>query len=191
MLTRRLGKHVCGPLVALCALILVFWAGSYRSIANLKLPVSAGATRWELTSYRGIFSVALVGNYPTSQTAVVSVRGQDVNVLAEAWDQQYWAAAYAGFSVEDSNIVLGDVGDGQWVARRWSAINLPYWAIFMFAAIGPLHGVYLALRARRRTSHGQCGECGYELGDGQVCQACAARAMLIGGTSHVHIVRPA
>ena len=187
MSVRRLGKHVSGPLVGLCALIVVFWAGSYRSISHLKLPVSAGSTRWELTSYRGILTVALIANHPTSQSAVVSVR-RDFSELAAAWDEQYWTAAFAGFSVEDSHIMLGQI-DGESVVRRWSAMHLPYWAMFLLGAMGPMHGVYIVLRAHRRTTHGQCADCGYELGGGPVCQACAARSLLIGASPRVQLVR--
>lgn len=189
MLVRLLCKSVCGPLLAAAALVAVFWAGSYRSISHASLPVAAGSTRCEVWSYRGLISITLIDDFPTSKPASASVRRDD-EWTAAAWDERNWSAAIAGFSVEDASIWLTDPQQEHAVVRRWSAMNLPYWLLFSLAALGPLRGVCVALRVYRRTTHGQCGDCGYELGDGQVCQACAARAGLIGASSRVRLVQP-
>jgi hypothetical protein len=185
----RLGKGAYGPLLALCALIVVVWAGSYRSIAHVKLPVSAGSTRWEFRSYRGVLSVALIENHPTGATTAAGVRGADTD-LAAAWDECYWTGAIAGFSFEESQIWLRDA-DNHLIARHWNAMNLPYWMMLLLAALAPAHAAYLIVRAHRRTTHNLCGDCGYDLGDGAVCQACAARSAIIGASPRMQLVRPA
>jgi hypothetical protein len=184
---RRLFKGAHGTLLALCALICVLWGGSYRSIADVKLPVAAGSTRWQFTSYRGVMSVSLAENFPTTESAVFCVRHDD-STIADAWDERYFSGALAGVGFEDAQIWLRS-SDDELVARHWTALNLPYWLLLSVAALAPLHGVYLVVRAYRRTTHNQCSECGYDLGDGQICQACAARAMLIGASSRVQLVR--
>jgi len=184
---RRLFKGAYGPLLALCALIGVLWVGSYRSVAQARLPVSAGGTRWEMTSYRGVVAFALIENYPTNASSYF-VAHRDNEIVSEAWDERYWTAAIAGLAFEDAQLWLPDA-DGEMVVRRWSALNVPYWLIMSVALLGPLQGAYLVLRAYRRTTHNQCCECGYDLGDGHVCQACAARAMLIGASGRMHLVR--
>jgi hypothetical protein len=187
MTIRRLFKGVYGPLIALCALIAVLWVGSYRSVAHAKLPISAGGTRWEMTSYRGVLAFALIENYPIDATACFVARGDD-EMLAAAWDERYWCAAIAGIAFDDAHIWIPD-GDNELVVRRWSALNLPYWLLMSVALIRPIQGCYLIVRAYRRSAHNQCGDCGYDLGDGEICQACAARAALIGASSRMHLVR--
>jgi len=187
MSIRRLFKGSYGSLLALCALIGVLWAGSYRSVAQARLPVSAGETRWEITSYRGVVAFALIENYPTDASIYVAAR-HDNDILAGSWDERYWTAAIAGIAFEDAQIWIQNA-DGEMVVRRWSALNIPYWLIVSIFSLGPLQGVYLVLRAHRRTTHNQCGDCGYDLGDGEICQACAARAAIIGATSRMHLVR--
>jgi hypothetical protein len=184
---RRLFKGAHGPMLALCALIGVLWVGSYRSVAHAKLPVSPGATRWEFTSLRGALCVALTDNYPTGNTAHFAARRADADMAAAA-DDRYHNAAIAGLGFEDAQLWLPD-GDGDFCVRRWTALHLPYWLLLAVAMLGPLHGVYVVARAYRRTTHNQCGDCGYDLGDGEVCQACAARAALIGASSRVQLVR--
>ena len=183
----RLFKGTCGPLLAACALIAVLWAGSYRSITQVGLPVSVGGTRCECTSYRGLLSVALIENYPMNRPAAAVVHRDDANIAA-SWDEQFSSGAIGGFSVDDAQIWLTSP-DGEVVARHFSALNLPYWLLLSLAALAPAHAAYLLVRAYRRTTHNQCGECGYELGDGEICQACAARAMIVGATSRMHPVR--
>ena len=186
----RLGKGACGPLLALCGLIAVLWAGSYRSAAQVRLPVEQGSSRWSVTSYRGIVSLVRIHEHPTTRAASAVVRPTNEQAAAR-WDDQYWSGALAGFSVEDAQVWLGDA-DGRLVVRRWSGVNLPYWLLFSAAALAPLHGAYVLVRARRRSARNRCGACGYELGDGATCQACVARAVLIGGASpRVRLVRPA
>jgi hypothetical protein len=109
--------------------------------------------------------------------------------LAGAWDERYWTAAVAGFSFEESQIWLRNPDDDL-VVRHWNAINLPYWMMMLVASLGPAHVMYLVVRAHRRTTHNQCGDCGYDLGDGEICQACAARSAVVGATSRVQFVRP-
>jgi hypothetical protein len=184
---RRLFKGAYGPLLALCALIGVLWAGSYRSVALARLPVSAGETRWEITSYRGVLAFALIENYPTDADYYIDAR-RDNGVVAGAWDERYWTAAIAGLAFEDAQLWLPN-GDGEMVVRRWSALNIPYWLVMSIVSLAPLHGVYLVFRAYRRTTHNQCSECGYDLGDGEICQACAARAVIVGATSRLQLVR--
>jgi len=77
------------------------------------------------------------------------------------------------------------------VARHFSALNLPYWLLLSLAALAPAHAAYLLVRAYRRTTHNQCGECGYDLGDGACCKACAARAPVAGTKSRLQLVRTA
>lgn len=178
-----------GPLLALCALVGVLWAGSYRSVAHVKLPVSAGATRWELASYRGTISISAIENHPTAAQSDMIARPDNLWTAA-LWDARCATAAVAGFSVEDSQIWVADV-DGALVPRRLTAVNVPYWALLMLVALGPLQGLYVVVRACRRATHNQCGACGYELGDGVVCQACAARRMVLGPTHRMQLVRPA
>src|SRR5687768_3283411 len=101
MTFRRLFKGVYGPILAACALVAVLWAGSYRSIAHAKLPVSPGGTRWELTSYRGVLSVALIENYPVAENAFFVARRADA-VLANEWDEHYWSGSVGGFGFEDA-----------------------------------------------------------------------------------------
>ena len=184
---RRLFKGAYGPLLALCALIGVLWAGSYRSVALARLPVATGGTRYEMTSYRGVLAIAVIDNYPANATSYFAAR-HDSDQLSDAWDERYWTAAIAGIAFEDAQIWLPDE-EGDLVVRRWSALNLPYWLLMSIAMLGPLQGAYLIARAYRRTTHNQCGDCGYDLGDGEICQACAARAAIIGATSRMHLVR--
>ncbi len=184
---RRLFKGAYGPLLALCALVGVLWAGSYRSVAHAKLPVAEGATRWEFTSYRGVVAVALIENYPSDAFGQFDAHA-DNNDLAGAWDERYWTAALVGFAFEDSQIWVPSL-EGDLLPRHWMALNLPYWLLLSIALIGPARAFYVALRAHRRTTHTQCGECGYDLGDGERCQACAARAALIGASSRMQLVR--
>jgi hypothetical protein len=184
---RRLFKGACGPLLAMCALVGVLWAGSYRSIALAKMPVSAGGTRWELTSYRGVLAIAVTDDFPMD--ALAHARAYpDNDEIAAAWDERYWTAALAGLAFDDTQVWIQDL-EGGLVARRWTALNLPYWLLLSIALLGPLHGVYACCRAYRRTTHNQCADCGYDLGDGEICQACAARAMIVGATSRMHLVR--
>ena len=187
----RLGKGACGPLVALCALVAVLWAGSYRSVAQVRSPVSAGGTRANVTSFRGVLVVALIEDHPVQEGAVASVRRAEPEAAA-LWDDQHWSASFAGFCVEDAQVWVPNAA-GERVVRRWKAINLPYWLLFAVAVAGPLSRVCRAVRAHRRLAHDQCGECGYDLGGGAVCQACAARAQLIGvggGSRGVRLVQP-
>ena len=187
MTFRRLFKGAYGPLMALCALIAVLWVGSYRSIAHAKLPISSGGTRWEITSYRGVLAVALIENYPCDAGACFAARRDD-DIFAASWDERYWSAALAGLAFEDAQIWVPNADD-ELVVRRWSALDLPYWLMWSLALIGPIQGCYLMVRTYRRTSHNQCGDCGYDLGDGETCQACAARAAIIGASSRMHLVR--
>lgn len=184
---RRLFTGGYGPLMALCALLGVLWAGSYRSVAHVKFPVSYGGTRWELTSYRGILAVALIDNYPTDAAPTLVAR-RDNPRYAALWDDRCATAAVLGFSFEDSQVWVPNA-DRQLVARRLTAANLPYAALLLVAAVGPLNALFVIARAYRRTTHNQCGDCGYELGDGVVCQACAARAMMLGATHRMQLVR--
>jgi hypothetical protein len=184
---RRLFKGAYGPLLALCALVGVLWLGSYRSIAHAKLPVAAGGTRWEMTSYRGVLTVALIDSYPMDSVAAF-VAVEDNEDLAGAWDERYWSGAIAGIAFEDAQTWLAGL-DGDLVARRWSALSLPYWLLLSVTLLAPVHAAYIALRAYRRTTHNQCADCGYDLGDGEICQACAARAMLIGASARVQLLR--
>ena len=178
MSLRWLFKGAYGPLLALCALVAVLWVGSYRSIAHAKLPVSPGATRWEFTSYRGLLAIALVENHPTSDTAYFIARSDDAALAAE-WDNCHWTGATGGIGFDDAQVLRSDY-DGMLVVRHWTALTLPYWLLMSIPALGLARGVYVALRAHRRVTHNQCGDCGYDLGDGAICQACAARARLIG-----------
>ena len=80
--------------------------------------------------------------------------------------------------------------EGELLARHWMALNLPYWLLLSVALIGPRHArLRRAPRATAGSTHNQCGECGYDLGDGEICQACAARAVLIGASSRMQLVR--
>jgi hypothetical protein len=186
---RRLFTGGYGPLLALGALVGVLWAGSYRSIAAVKLPVSPSETRWQFTSYHGTVTIALIDNHPTSADAAVIVR-RDNPSFAAVWDARCATASLGGFSFEDAQVWVTD-GDNELVVRRLSAVNLPYWALLALALVGPLHGAYVIARAHRRTTHNQCGECGYDLGDGAVCQACAARTMVVSPTHRMQLVRSA
>ena len=183
----RLFKGACGPLLAVCALVGVLWGGSYRSIAVAKMPVAAGGTRWEVTSYRGVLALAVIDDYPMDLLGHARAY-PDNRDIAAAWDERYWTAAIAGLAFDDTQVWIQDL-EGNLVARRWTALNLPYWLLLSVALLGPLHAVYCLCRARRRSAHNQCGECGYDLGDGEICQACAARAMILGATSRMHLVR--
>ena len=171
----------------MCALIGVLWAGSYRSIALARLPVAHGGTRWELTSYRGVVSIAVINDYPMDALGSAAAY-PDSEQLAAAWDERYWAGAIAGLAFEDSQVWLDSL-EGDVIGRRWTALSLPYWLLLSIGLLGPLHAVYAVYRAYRWTTHNQCGECGYDLGDGEVCQACAARAMIVGASSRMHLVR--
>ncbi len=187
MTFRRLFKGTYGLLMALCALVAVLWVGSYRSIAHAKLPISHGGTRWEITSYRGVLAFALIENYPCDASACFVAR-RDNDILAASWDERYWSAAIAGIAFEDAQIWIPNADDER-VVRRGSALDLPYWLMLSVAMIGPIQGCYLLGRAFLRTSHNQCGDCGYDLGDGEICQACAARAAIIGASTRMHLVR--
>ena len=192
MVIRRLFTGGYGPLLALCALVGVLWAGSYRSVAHVKLPVSAGGTRWQFMSYRGTLAISLCDNHPTDAATDIGARsddGDDDGPFRQLWDDRCATAAIGGFSFEDTQIWVAD-REGNAVARRLTAVNLPYWALLALALLGPLHCAYVIARAHRRTTHNQCGECGYELGDGVVCQACAARAAIVGGPRHLRLVHP-
>lgn len=187
MCIRRLFKGAYGPGLALCALIGVFWAGSYRSIADIKLPVAAGSSRWQVLSYRGVISIALAENYPTTESAAFAIRHDD-SEIADQWDERYYTGAIAGIGFEDAQIWLRSPDDDP-VVRHWTALNLPYWLLMFVAMLAPLHGLFICIRAHRRVTHNQCGVCGYDLGDGEHCQACAARAMLMGASPRMHLVR--
>jgi hypothetical protein len=184
---RPLFKGAYGPLVALCALVVVLWVGSYRSIADVRLPVTAGSTRWVFTSYRGVLSISLAENFPTTESATFAARHDDSD-LAGLADDRYYTGALAGLGFEDTQVWLRDA-DGELVVRHFTALNLPYWLPLCILLLGPLHCVYVILRGHRRTTHNQCSACGYDLGDGEMCQACAARATLIGASSRMHLVR--
>jgi len=187
MAFRRLFKGVYGPLLAACALLGVLWVGSYRSYARMKLPVSAGGTRCELTSYRGVLALSVIDDYPIADTSHFAAL-RDNEDIARVWDDRYWTAAFAGLAFEDTQVWI-DAQEGALVARRLNTLNLPYWLLLSVALLGPVQGGYLVIRAYRRTSHNQCGECGYDLGDGEICQACAARAALIGASPRMQLVR--
>ena len=190
MAFHRLGKGAHGPALVLCALAAVLWAGSYLAAVQFKLPVTQGSTRWSVTSCRGIVSISLIHGYPLSQPGDAWVHRTDADDAAR-WDAQYRAASVAGFSVEDAHVWIRD-GEDEMVVRRWNSLNLPYWLLFAAAAAAPLHALYVLVRARRRNAHNCCGVCGYALGDGATCQACAARAVLIGGaSSRVRLIHPA
>ena len=184
---RPLFKGAYGPLVALCALVAVLWIGSYRSIADARLPVTAGSTRWVFTSYRGVLSISLAENYPTTESASFLARHDDPD-FAAAWDERFFTGAIVGLGFEDTQIWLPS-GEGEIVLRHLTALNLPYWLLFCLIFLAPAHCVYLIVRGYRRATHNQCSACGYDLGDGEMCQACAARATLIGASSRMHLVR--
>jgi hypothetical protein len=189
MHVRRLFRGAYGALLASCALVAVLWAGSHRSLAQLRLPVAEGGTRWVITSYRGILSVAMIDNHPTNEPLLTRTRPADADTAA-LWDERSWSNSLAGIGVEDAQIWIRD-GDETRVARRWSAATFPYWLLLLLTGAGPLHGLYVVCRARRRAAHDQCAECGYALGGGTTCQACAARATLIGASPRVRLVRAA
>ena len=176
---RRLFKGAYGPLLALAALVGVLWAGSYRSIAHLKLPAAPGATGWEVTSYRGVLASALISDLPFGADARFRAQ-RDNEQLAATWDEHHWSTGgIAGMAFEESQIWITDA-EGSRVSRHWRSFNIPYWLLTLIAGLAPLHGVYIIVRAHRRATHNQCADCGYDLGDGEMCQACAARATLIG-----------
>jgi hypothetical protein len=183
---RLLSRSACVPLLAACVITCVLWAGSYRSIATLTLPVSAGGTRWELTSYRGLLSFAMIDNYPTPRQFAANAFHPD-SATASLWDDINWADSYAGFSGSDGQIWLVDADDEP-VNRCWSSVIFPYWMIFGFTALAPLWQSCLLIRRRRWATRDQCADCGYELGGGAACRACAARAVLIGAGPRVQPV---
>jgi hypothetical protein len=186
---RRLFFGAYGALLASCALVAVLWAGSHRSVAQLRLPVVEGGTRWAFTSYRGILSIALIDNHPTDEPIMARARRDDPDT-AFLWDDHSWTNSWAGLSMEDAQIWVA-AGNDRRVPRHWTSVNIPYWFLFALTCAGPLHGIYIVCRAYRRVSHDQCGVCGYELGGGTTCQACAARAALIGASPRVRLVRTA
>ena len=186
MAIRRLFTGGYGALLALCVLIGVLWAGSYRSMAHVKFPVSQGAARWSFTSYRGTLSVSVVDDHPTTDASRVVVRPNEW-VMARSWDDHCATGAVAGFSMEHVHVWLENL-DEEVVPRRMTAVNVPYAMLLLLAALGPMHFGYVAVRARRRTTHNQCAACGYDLGDGHACQACAARAMVIAPARRMQLV---
>jgi hypothetical protein len=186
---RRLFGGAYGVLLACCALVAVLWTGSHRSLTQIRLPVVEGGTRWSMTSYRGIVAFAMVENHPTGEALLARIRRDDAWTAAQ-WDEQAWSGSWAGLTVDDSQIWLRDA-DNRRVPRQWTSINIPYWLLFAVSFTGPLHGLFVACRACRRSAHDQCGACGYALGGGTTCQACAARASLIGASPRVRLVRTA
>ena len=186
---RRLFGGAYGALLACCALVVVLWSGSHRSLTQVRLPVVEGGTRWSMTSYRGIVSFAMIDSYPTTEPLLARVRRDDALTAAQ-WDGQAWSGSWAGLTVDDSQIWLADALDRR-VPRRWTSVSIPYWLLFAVSFSGPLHGVFVACRAYRRARHDQCRACGYELGGGATCQACAARASFIGASPRVRLVRAA
>jgi hypothetical protein len=188
MLRRRIGFVACTRLLAAGALVGVLWAGSYRSIAQARLPVAGGATRWEFTSYRGLLAIGGVENYPFFAKYCGAIHAADAT-RAQTWDHLYWDGSFAGFGAEEGMVYLPNPVAGGEVARRWSCVILPYWLLFVLAAVLPIQEGFVALRARVRWRHGQCGACGYEVGaDADVCPACAARTAVLGVTPHTHVV---
>ena len=184
---RRLFRGAYGVLLACCALVVVLWAGSHRSAAQLRLPVVEGGTRWVATSYRGILVLAMIEDYPGAEPLLTRVRHNDPDAAA-IWDYQSWGNTWLGMSFEDSQIWVPTGDDRVRVPRRWTGAHLPYWLLFVITVTGPLHGLFLVCRAYRRATHDCCGVCGYALGGGTTCQACAARAVLIGASPRVRLV---
>jgi hypothetical protein len=190
---RRLTGGACGLMLGLCVLVSGLWIASYRDFVMVQLPVSAGGTRWQCVTYRGLLAISTTSQYPFSLNARAGMRATSP-ARARHWDGTYWGGsdrngAILGFSAEDGEIAIA-VGDGLSVQRHWSAMILPYWMLMALGALLPISTVIQVIRARRRLAHGLCETCGYVLVDG-ACHACAARAAVVGLTPRPHLVRPA
>jgi hypothetical protein len=73
------------------------------------------------------------------------------------------------------------------ISRRWFNLMFPYWMLVALALSAPVRDLYVAVRAQRRVSHGQCGTCGYETNGADECPACAARRRVVGLTPRTHL----
>lgn len=189
---RRLTGGACGLMLGLCVLLMGLWIASYRDFAMVELPVSAGGTRWQCVTYRGLLGVCTTGQYPFSLNARIGLRSTSP-ARARNWDNLYWgrsdrSGVFWGFSAEDGEIAI-NAGDGMSVQRRWNSIILPYWMLMALAGIVPMTTLVQILRARRRLAQGLCETCGYVLVDG-ACHACEARASVVGLTPRTHLIRP-
>jgi hypothetical protein len=163
----------CGVLLALCVLTAVLWLGSHRSLTAFGLPVSAGGTRLEVTSYRGLLAVFLTQDYPAATGWDAVVRRDDEDIAAR-WDMSYWADSVFGFSADDRRALARD-GSGEFVECRSLGVTMPYGPVLIVLALLPLWRLVVELRAYRRIAAGRCATCGYDLHHMiDVCPACAA-----------------
>ena len=184
----RLCKSSCGVALIACALLSALWVVSYHAKATVRLPVSAGSTRIEIYSYRGQLAVSTVGDFPVAQRAQLFLHRSDAS-RATRWDTLFWADSWAGFSAEDGRISVPNA-IGESVSRPWLNLILPYWLIVVVALVGPVRDLFVALRARRRLTHGQCATCGYDFELALVhgeCPACAARQHVVGLSPRTHL----
>lgn len=185
---RLLRKQVSLRLLVACAVIALLWAGTHSSVAVARLPVGVGQSRWAISSYRGLLSVTRTQDYPAARSLELTVRRATARD-AGACDSSLWDCSYAGFSVTEGDVWV-DLPQAESVPRRWHSVVLPYWLIASLVALSPLRRACLAMRAVRRAARDQCPDCGYRLGGGAVCQACVARAALIGGSPRARLVHP-
>jgi hypothetical protein len=133
-----------------------------------------------------LLAVRITPDSPQPLPAMVQVQRSSLDG-ALRWDDLYWSGTYGGFCAEDGRAAI-DAGDGTLVDRGWTGIMLPYWAMMVLAAAGPVGIALRSARARLRASRGECGRCGYVM-VGDVCPACAARGAVIGITPRTHLVR--
>ena len=181
----RLCKGSCACMLLACLTVGVLWAGSYHAKAILRLPVSAGSTRVEFYSYRGLFAVSTIADFPVNQG--IETRLLETEPAREArWDALFWQDSFAGFSGEEGRIWVR-AGDGEMVGKRWFNLMTPYWILLLLGLLGPAHEVYVAMRGHRRVNHGQCAVCGYETIGAPECPACAARRQVVGLTPRTHL----
>ena len=184
----RMCRSSCTLALLACVIIAAVWVTSYRAKAILRLPVSAGSTRFEVYTYRGQLAISMVGDFPVTQEFECFLMQSHAG-LAARWDTLFWADSWAGFSAENGHTWVPNAAEES-VTRHWLNVIFPYWLILSAALLVPAHAGYLALRARRRMTQGLCTSCGYAYDhqDGSdECPACAARRHVVGLTPRTHL----
>lgn len=160
----RLPRIPIVPILSLLLLVavLVLWARSRRHSQIVGFHTPAGRLQAIASDRAGMllfFSDVPFGREYGLSIETMSVPADDFQVLHDwVYDQTREKWHFAGFHLASGKLDL--TGN---LAPRYSALTLPYWALLLLLAPGPLAMFRRLIVRWRRSRRGQCLRCGYDL----------------------------